>query len=94
LDLPLLAELSTALRARPVECGPQELGTVAWSLATLAVLELKLMEFIGQQTMWRLRLHGDLEPQNLRLAWDSFDESCIQSSIINHPSSSSSSFVL
>ena len=68
VHVPLLVHLSCALRQVPGKCGPQELGTMAWSLATLAALEVDAMMFLEEETKRRLEVYQDLEPQNLKPA--------------------------
>lgn len=41
---------------------------MAWSLATLAALEVDAMMFLEEETKRRLEVDQDLEPQNLKPA--------------------------
>ncbi|CAK9009420.1 Hypothetical protein SCF082_LOCUS10277 [Durusdinium trenchii] len=66
--LPLLTALGSFLQSgRDGGVGPQEVGTTAWSYATLAILEAPLLAWTARRTV---ALAAELEPQNsTNVAW-------------------------
>ncbi|CAE7503251.1 BPM1 [Symbiodinium sp. CCMP2456] len=69
LDRSSLDLASSQLQLRTSECGPQETGTAAWSLGTLAMLGIPLMHAPGHRAFLILER---LEPQNpTNLVWAS-----------------------